>query len=399
MLYNKKFNNYNNFILKYLLNFNYFHFEIYNILFIILQNFLFLNKYYISPKLNYDYYNLFPEYKLSKIFNDIKILSYIQIIILIIIIIIWIYFRLIITIGKNYIIKYNKKFLINNKNIKNKIEIINIINKSECMYNIIKILNKDINFISRIKIIIWNSILNNSEINIFLFSLILNIFFIILGKNLFIVIQILFIFHIVKIIKIIIKNIIFKQIKNLFFCFLFIILIIYIFSWFNLFYFKNLFLFSNSYEYIKREFITEDFCESFLQCFLFNLLYNLNSITDIEKKLPKLTYKIDKKIFYMRFLYDIIFYIFIIIILGNIIIGLIINIILYNNDNNNKYNNFIKNKCIICKFNIDEFLKKRNTSFEYHIKNEHNIWYYIYYIIYFNLYNKFEFDNKNKNFD
>ena len=93
----------------------------------------------------------------------------------------------------------------------------------------------------------------------------------------------------------------------------------------------------------------------------------------------------------MRFLYDIIFYIFIIIILGNIIIGLIINIILYNN---NQYNNYKKNKCIICNLNIDECLNKRNISFEYHIKKEHNILFYIYYIIYLNLYNKFEIVNK-----
>jgi len=87
-------------------------------------------------------------------------------------------------------------------------------------------------------------------------------------------------------------------------------------------------------------------------------------------------------IFFGRWFYDMFFFIIICLLLRNMINGVIVtafSAIREESENNLKD---MENKCFICSLDKMEF-EKNNISFEYHIKYEHNVKYYIYYILEF----------------
>lgn len=51
----------------------------------------------------------------------------------------------------------------------------------------------------------------------------------------------------------------------------------------------------------------------------------------------------------------------------------------------------MKNKCFICNIHRDDF-EKYNVSFDNHIKYEHNLWNYVYFIIYLNAKNPLDYN-------
>ena len=84
----------------------------------------------------------------------------------------------------------------------------------------------------------------------------------------------------------------------------------------------------------------------------------------------------------MRFFFDNIFFILVMNIMINIVSGIIINNFGSLRDELNEYTEDLENICFICGFD-KEFIEKSNQKgFEYHIKTEHYLWNYLFYIAY-----------------
>ena len=79
--------------------------------------------------------------------------------------------------------------------------------------------------------------------------------------------------------------------------------------------------------------------------------------------------------------YDLTFYIVIIILLLNLIFGIIIDAFADLRDQRNEVKAEVKEKCFICGLTASTFESKK-ISFLDHVSREHNVYSYIYYIIY-----------------
>ncbi|EGR32730.1 hypothetical protein IMG5_072330, partial [Ichthyophthirius multifiliis] len=85
--------------------------------------------------------------------------------------------------------------------------------------------------------------------------------------------------------------------------------------------------------------------------------------------------------YYYRFIYDLTFYLIINVIWLNIIFGIIIDAFAELRDAKNAKDFDQQNKCFICNLERDVF-ENQGLNFKKHRKKEHNIWNYIYYIVY-----------------
>ena len=165
--------------------------------------------------------------------------------------------------------------------------------------------------------------------------------------------------------------------------------------WIAYFYMNNLF-YVDVLEYDSGEIINESFCSSPLQCLLYILSYGTRARGGINEELPIMSYKNNISFFLQRFFYDLLFFIFVIMIMGNISFGIIIDSF---NDLREKkwyFENDKKNICFICQLSRDECLLN-NINFDKHIKLDHNIWNYVYFLTYLHLNNSNDFNVNERN--
>ncbi|MEQ2214523.1 Inositol 1,4,5-trisphosphate receptor type 3, partial [Xenoophorus captivus] len=85
-------------------------------------------------------------------------------------------------------------------------------------------------------------------------------------------------------------------------------------------------------------------------------------------------------LFPARVVYDLLFYFIVIIIVLNLIFGVIIDTFADLRSEKQKKEEVLKTTCFICGLERDKFDNK-TVSFEEHIKLEHNIWNYLYFIV------------------
>ena len=97
-------------------------------------------------------------------------------------------------------------------------------------------------------------------------------------------------------------------------------------------------------------------------------------------------------------MYDLSFYIVLIVITLNLIFGVIIDTFSDLRTEKNDKEDVLKNTCFICglergRFDVGDFMCNRNvvyisrlqnkaTTFEEHNLNEHNLWHYLYFIVF-----------------
>ena len=77
-------------------------------------------------------------------------------------------------------------------------------------------------------------------------------------------------------------------------------------------------------------------------------------------------------------------------IMGNITFGLIVDSFGKLRDDTDKFENDKNNICFICQISRDKCLLK-NKDFDSHIKNEHNLWNYMNFLIFLHLNNPNDF--------
>ncbi|XP_035770462.1 inositol 1,4,5-trisphosphate receptor type 3 [Neolamprologus brichardi] len=104
-------------------------------------------------------------------------------------------------------------------------------------------------------------------------------------------------------------------------------------------------------------------------------LRNGGGVGDVLRKPSK-----NEPLFPARVVYDLLFYFIVIIIVLNLIFGVIIDTFADLRSEKQKKEEILKTTCFICGLERDKFDNK-TVSFEEHIKLEHNIWNYLYFIV------------------
>ncbi|XP_031782791.1 inositol 1,4,5-trisphosphate receptor isoform X4 [Nasonia vitripennis] len=124
--------------------------------------------------------------------------------------------------------------------------------------------------------------------------------------------------------------------------------------------------------------LKERACDSLIMCIITTLnqgLRNGGGIGDILRA-PSST----EPLFVARVVYDLLFFFIVIIIVLNLIFGVIIDTFADLRSEKQQKELILKNTCFICGLNRSAFDNK-TVSFEEHIKHEHNMWHYLYFIV------------------
>ncbi|XP_035512176.1 inositol 1,4,5-trisphosphate receptor type 3-like [Morone saxatilis] len=123
---------------------------------------------------------------------------------------------------------------------------------------------------------------------------------------------------------------------------------------------------------------SERACDTLLMCIVTVLNHGLRNgggVGDVLRKPSK-----NETLFPARVVYDLLFYFIVIIIVLNLIFGVIIDTFADLRSEKQKKEEILKTTCFICGLERDKFDNK-TVSFEEHIKLEHNIWNYLYFIV------------------
>ncbi|XP_029290995.1 inositol 1,4,5-trisphosphate-gated calcium channel ITPR3 isoform X4 [Cottoperca gobio] len=128
----------------------------------------------------------------------------------------------------------------------------------------------------------------------------------------------------------------------------------------------------------EEEPTSERACDTLLMCIVTVLNHGLRNgggVGDVLRKPSK-----NEPLFAARVVYDLLFYFIVIIIVLNLIFGVIIDTFADLRSEKQKKEEILKTTCFICGLERDKFDNK-TVSFEEHIKLEHNIWNYLYFIV------------------
>ncbi|XP_068602386.1 inositol 1,4,5-trisphosphate-gated calcium channel ITPR3 [Brachionichthys hirsutus] len=128
----------------------------------------------------------------------------------------------------------------------------------------------------------------------------------------------------------------------------------------------------------EDELNSERACDTLLMCIVTVLNHGLRNgggVGDVLRKPSK-----NEPLFPARVIYDLLFYFIVIIIVLNLIFGVIIDTFADLRSEKQKKEEILKTTCFICGLERDKFDNK-TVSFEEHIKLEHNIWNYLYFIV------------------
>ncbi|XP_018347800.1 PREDICTED: inositol 1,4,5-trisphosphate receptor isoform X1 [Trachymyrmex septentrionalis] len=124
--------------------------------------------------------------------------------------------------------------------------------------------------------------------------------------------------------------------------------------------------------------LKERTCDSLVMCIVTTLnqgLRNGGGIGDILRAPSSV-----EPLFVARVVYDLLFFFIVIIIVLNLIFGVIIDTFADLRSEKQQKELILKNTCFICGLNRSAFDNKI-VSFEEHIKHEHNMWHYLYFIV------------------
>uniref|UniRef100_A0A8C4IQV4 Inositol 1,4,5-trisphosphate receptor n=1 Tax=Dicentrarchus labrax TaxID=13489 RepID=A0A8C4IQV4_DICLA len=130
-------------------------------------------------------------------------------------------------------------------------------------------------------------------------------------------------------------------------------------------------------QYLNEDSNMERTCDSLLMCIVTVLSHGLRSgggVGDVLRKPSK------EPLFAARVIYDLLFFFMVIIIVLNLIFGVIIDTFADLRSEKQKKEEVLKTTCFICGLERDKFDNK-TVTFEEHIKEEHNMWHYLFFIV------------------
>nr|BAA14399.1 inositol 1,4,5-trisphosphate receptor [Drosophila melanogaster] len=124
--------------------------------------------------------------------------------------------------------------------------------------------------------------------------------------------------------------------------------------------------------------VKERSCDSLVMCIVTTLNQGLRNGGGIGDILRAPSSK--EGLFVARVIYDLLFFFIVIIIVLNLIFGVIIDTFADLRSEKQQKEAILKTTCFICSLNRSAFDNK-TVSFEEHIKSEHNMWHYLYFIV------------------
>jgi hypothetical protein len=123
----------------------------------------------------------------------------------------------------------------------------------------------------------------------------------------------------------------------------------------------------------------ENQCQSLWLCFLTTVNRGLRSNGGISDVMEIVPYdKLAK--YYTMFFFSVSFFLVVKVILQNIVFGIIIDTFAQLRDKKNAIEKDMKTKCLIC--NLDRNKFDSTSGFRKHITEDHNVWQYVYFIVY-----------------
>ena len=144
-----------------------------------------------------------------------------------------------------------------------------------------------------------------------------------------------------------------------------------------------------SYSVFAYIFLNEDFfmsslgeniCSSIFHCFLSIISLGPRSTGSIGDIIMKVSYG-KREHYFIRWIFDFTAWTIINLILLNVIFGAIIDTFAALRDLNKKINDDLNNKCIICSLDRST-LEKYTQGFSHHVKQDHNLYNYLYFLYY-----------------
>ncbi|XP_076468931.1 inositol 1,4,5-trisphosphate-gated calcium channel ITPR1-like isoform X4 [Babylonia areolata] len=127
---------------------------------------------------------------------------------------------------------------------------------------------------------------------------------------------------------------------------------------------------------------TQRACDSLIMCIVTTLNQGLRNGGGIGDVLRKPSSR--EPLFFARVIYDLLFFFIVIIIVLNLIFGVIIDTFADLRSEKQQKDEVLRNSCFICGLERDKF-DNRSVSFEEHIKSEHNMWHYLFFIVLVNV--------------
>eukprot|EP00026_Physarum_polycephalum_P000121 Phypoly_transcript_00121.p1 GENE.Phypoly_transcript_00121~~Phypoly_transcript_00121.p1 ORF type:complete len:2101 (+),score=228.03 Phypoly_transcript_00121:347-6649(+) len=144
------------------------------------------------------------------------------------------------------------------------------------------------------------------------------------------------------------------------------------------------------FQFFRNQFVQDNtfLCESLWMCLVNVVNYGLRSGGGIGDMLSSMQW--EDKDSRWRIIYEISFFFLVIVILLNIIFGIIIDTFGELRAQNKAIENDMENRCFIC--GIERYTFDRQAEgFENHITKDHNLWHYLYFIMYLKIKEKTEY--------
>ena len=124
----------------------------------------------------------------------------------------------------------------------------------------------------------------------------------------------------------------------------------------------------------------ENECGTLLYCFATHLSYGMRFDGGIADRMEAASYTYEKEYYIGRFFYEELYFLILVILVLNIIYGVIIDAFSELRNNEEKINRDKEEVCFIC--GIDkETCQKKGEKLEAHLENVHNLWIYVEYMI------------------
>ena len=350
--------------------------ELINILFFVIHNIILIVHYYKSWKKEYSIYNEIENDKSSLL---LLILAAVHIFYIIIIILNWFINRF--KIEYFYALNKYTNEKLQSKNIfslKEKARLFQNLNnnfsKSYKRFN--NFFFRKINKMTKIYILIFDTILLNFKVFPYIFSLICLILYFFLSQ-IFLVIPLILIANLVPTLSAIFKGL-FYNLKYLVFLYSYTLIVLYIFSWIGFLFLPHLFRFevvdkNNEVVTENQETIEENVCSSSIQCILYFLNFGMSSGGAIDLNL--ISFKNNYGHYLRQFFFSMFFFLFINMIFSNIFLALITDAFSEMGQLAMTNENDKNNICFICDINKGECINQ-NIEFKNHIK-KHSKWKYI----------------------
>ncbi|KIH60249.1 transporter, cation channel family protein [Ancylostoma duodenale] len=129
-------------------------------------------------------------------------------------------------------------------------------------------------------------------------------------------------------------------------------------------------------------------CETLRMCIITTLNWGLRNgggIGDVLRNVAP-----EENLFYYRIIYDLSFYVVLIVIVLNLVFGVIVDTFGDLRTEKNDKEDVLKNSCFICGLERGKF-DNRSVTFEDHQAQEHNLWHYLYFIVWLQIKDETEF--------